>query len=64
MLAFLFGLAPATILLTLLLIPFIYKQTKLLWLKQIKKETFSCAIRILALGSTLQALTYVIGIIL
>ncbi|GAA0054240.1 UNVERIFIED_CONTAM: prenyltransferase [Streptococcus canis] len=63
-LAFLFGLAPATILLTLLLIPFIYKQTKLLWLKQIKKETFSCAIRILALGSTLQALTYVIGIIL
>ncbi|TYK91354.1 1,4-dihydroxy-2-naphthoate polyprenyltransferase, partial [Streptococcus dysgalactiae] len=48
----------------LLLIPFIYKQTKLLWLKRIKKETFSCAIGILALGSTLQALTYVIGIIL
>ncbi|MGT2933427.1 prenyltransferase [Streptococcus catagoni] len=59
----LFGLAPSTLLLTLLLIPFIYKQSQLLWQKQIKRQTFICAIRILALGSLTQVLTYVIGII-
>jgi len=61
---FLWGLAPATILLSLLLIPFIYKQTKLLWQKQVKRETFICAVRILAIGSFTQAMTYLIGIIL
>ncbi|HEO7080490.1 TPA: prenyltransferase, partial [Streptococcus agalactiae] len=60
---FLFGLAPVTVLLSLLLIPFIYKQTKLLWQKQVKRETFVCAVRILALGSATQVLTYLIGII-
>ncbi|MCC9750126.1 1,4-dihydroxy-2-naphthoate polyprenyltransferase, partial [Streptococcus agalactiae] len=42
---------------------FIYKQTKLLWQKQVKRETFVCAVRILALGSATQVLTYLIGII-
>ncbi len=60
---FLFRLAPATILLTLLLTPFIYQQTKLLWQKQAKIETFICAVRILAFGSLTQVLTYLIGII-
>lgn len=62
-LEYLFGLAPATILLTLLMIPFVYQQTKLLWLKQVKKETFVCGIRILAVGSFLQAFTYFLGMI-
>lgn len=61
---YLLGLAPITVLLTLLLIPFILKQTKLLWSKQVKTETFACAIKILALGSLTQVLTYFIGIIL
>ncbi|MGT2888591.1 1,4-dihydroxy-2-naphthoate polyprenyltransferase [Streptococcus didelphis] len=62
-LEFLLGLAPVTILLSLLLIPFIYKQTRQLWQKQVKKETFICAVRILALGSLTQVLTYAIGMI-
>ncbi|MCP1639936.1 prenyltransferase [Streptococcus gallinaceus] len=64
LLEFLFGLAPATVLLTLVLVPFIYRQTRQLWQKQVKKETFVCAIRILALGSATQALTYLFGILL
>lgn len=59
----LLGLAPKTILLTLFLIPIIYKQVWLLWQKQIKKETFICAVRILALGSMTLVLTYAIGLI-
>lgn len=60
---FLLGFAPSSVLLTLFLIPFVYQQTRLLWRKQEKTETFVCAIRILALGSVTQVLTYVIGII-
>ncbi|VTS15571.1 UbiA prenyltransferase family protein [Streptococcus porcinus] len=58
------GLAPMTVLLCLFLVPFIYKQTYLLWQKQVKKETFICAVRILALGSLTQVVTYFIGILL
>lgn len=58
-----FHLAPITILASFLLIPFVVKQTKMLIDKQVKRETFSCAVRILALGSFVQALTYFIGII-
>ncbi|MDY4761943.1 prenyltransferase [Streptococcus thoraltensis] len=58
-----FGLAPLSVLLTLLLIPFIYGQSKQLWQKQIKIETFPCAIRILALGASCLVLTYSIGLI-
>ncbi|CRH84806.1 1%2C4-dihydroxy-2-naphthoate octaprenyltransferase [Chlamydia trachomatis] len=64
LLEFLFGLAPATVLLTLVLVPFICGQTRQLWQKQVKRETFVCAIRILALGSATQALTYLFGILL
>ncbi|MBF0786350.1 MULTISPECIES: prenyltransferase [unclassified Streptococcus] len=58
------GIAPPTCLLSLLLLPFIVKQTKLLYQKQVKSETFPCAIKILALGSTMHVLTYALGIIL
>ncbi|RLV04170.1 1,4-dihydroxy-2-naphthoate polyprenyltransferase [Streptococcus iniae] len=57
-------LAPATVIFTLLLIPFIYKQTRMLWEKQVKKETFICAVRILALGSFTLVFTYAIGLLL
>ncbi|MER0123686.1 prenyltransferase [Streptococcus sp. ZJ100] len=56
------GIAPITSLLSLLLLPFIVQQTKLLWKKQVKSDTFPCAIKILALGSTVQVLTYALGI--
>lgn len=59
----LLGLAPVSVLLTLLLIPFIIKQSKLIWQKQVKQETFICAVRILALGSATQVFTYLLGII-
>lgn len=61
---YMLGLAPMTVLLCLFLVPFIYKQTNLLWQKQVKKETFICAVRILALGSLTQVVTYFIGILL
>ncbi len=38
---YLLGLAPVTVLLCLFLIPFIYKQSRLLWQKQVKRETHS-----------------------
>ncbi|MBF0777489.1 prenyltransferase [Streptococcus cuniculi] len=58
------GIAPLTCLLSLLLLPFITKQTRRLWQKQVKSETFPCAIKILALGSTFHVLTYALGIVL
>lgn len=58
------GLAPLSCLLILLLLPFIVKQTRLLWQKQVKSETFPCAIKILALGSTVHVATYALGIII
>lgn len=57
-LEYVLAIAPMSVLLTLLLIPFVYVQGKQLWRKQVKSETFPCAIRILALGASLQVLTY------
>lgn len=59
-----FQLAPKTVLLTFLSVPFVYSQTKLFLKKQVKKETFRCAVKILAVGSILQFVTYWIGMIL
>lgn len=56
-------LAPWTMLLTLLIIPFVVKQTQKLFEKQVKKETFPCAIKILLIGSLVQVVTYAIGLI-
>ncbi|VTS12318.1 prenyltransferase [Streptococcus pseudoporcinus] len=61
---YMLGLAPVAVLLCLFLVPFIYKQTSLLWQKQVKKETFICAVRILALGSLTHVVTYFVGLLL
>lgn len=55
-------LAPWTMLLTLLIIPFVVKQTKILYCEQVKKRTFPCAVKILLVGSLVQVVTYAIGI--
>lgn len=47
-------LAPVTVWLTILIVPFVYKQNKLFITKQIKTETFICAVKTLLVG----ALTY------
>ncbi|WP_159561594.1 prenyltransferase [Streptococcus halichoeri] len=55
------GLAPASVVFCLLLIPYITKQTRLLLEKQVKSETFICAVRILAVGSITHVLLYALG---
>lgn len=57
-----FHVAPWTVLLSLLIVPFVVKQNKLLIKRQIKKETFVSAVRILMVGGATQVLTYFIGI--
>ena len=56
-------LAPWTMLLTLLIIPFVVKQTKLLYHEQVKKRTFPCAVKILLVGSLAQVITYGVGVL-
>ncbi|MCD5001982.1 prenyltransferase [Enterococcus saccharolyticus] len=58
------GLAPMTVLLTFLAGPFILKQIRRFKQKQVKTETFICAVRILAVGSVMQVITYLIGILI
>lgn len=58
------GLAPMTVLLTFLAGPFIFKQICRFKQKQVKTETFICAVRILAVGSVMQVITYLIGILI
>lgn len=62
--AVVFRLAPWTALLTLLIIPFVVKQTKMLFAKQVKRETFPCAVKILLVGSLVYVVTYAIGLAL
>lgn len=61
--AVMIDLAPWQTLLTLLIIPFVVKQTRLLFAKQVKRETFPCAVKILLIGSLVQVVTYAIGLI-
>lgn len=56
------GIAPWTVLLTLLIIPFVYQQTKQLVHKQVKNQTFLSGVRTLLVGSACQAVTYLLGI--
>ncbi|GBG94212.1 1,4-dihydroxy-2-naphthoate octaprenyltransferase [Ligilactobacillus salitolerans] len=56
-------IAPWTVLLSLLVLPVIYKNVRKFQEKQVKKETFSCAVKILAIGSAAQALSYLVYII-
>lgn len=57
------GIAPWTVLLSLLVLPLIIKNVRMYINKQVKKETFPCAVKILALGSAAQALSYLVYII-
>ncbi|HPJ01064.1 MAG TPA: prenyltransferase [Enterococcus sp.] len=57
-------IAPVTVLLTFLVAPFIWKQITLFKNKQVKRETFICAVRILAVGSAAQVITYLLGILI
>ncbi|MFR4967287.1 prenyltransferase [Lactobacillus kalixensis] len=57
------GLAPRGIWLSLLAIPFVYKQNKLLIHKQVKTETFITAVKTLLVGSASQLVAYFIGIL-
>lgn len=58
------NLAPKTVLLSYLMLPFIWKQTKIFLQKQEKEETFICAVKILAVGSSVQVFTYLLGLLL
>lgn len=63
-LSVLLKLAPITLLLSFLAAPFIFQQTKLFLHKQVKRETFICAVRILAVGSFSQFLSFLLGLII
>ncbi|WP_295731099.1 prenyltransferase [uncultured Limosilactobacillus sp.] len=56
-------IAPFTVWLTLVIVPFVYKQNKRLMAKQVKSETFSSGVKILLVGSGVYLLTYFLGII-
>ncbi|OTN75061.1 hypothetical protein A5886_000105 [Enterococcus sp. 8G7_MSG3316] len=58
------AIAPWSMVLTFLVAPFVWKQTKRLMEKQIKRETFICAVRILAVGASVQVITFALGLIL
>ncbi|WP_283587425.1 prenyltransferase [Limosilactobacillus viscerum] len=58
------AIAPWTVWLSLIILPFTYQQNKLLIHKQVKRETFSCSVKILLVGSLAQMITYWIGILL
>lgn len=61
-LSVLLGLSPITMLLTVLVVPFIWKQTKLFLNEQVKMKTFICAVRILAVGACAQVVFFAIGL--
>ncbi|MFZ2589192.1 prenyltransferase [Paucilactobacillus nenjiangensis] len=62
--AVLVKIAPWTMLITLVVVPIVVKQTRIFMKKQVKKETFVTAIRILAIGSFAQVVSYAVGLFL
>lgn len=58
------NIAPKTVWLTVFIVPFVYKQNKLLIQKQVKKETFITAVKTLLVGSMTFLITYFIGILI
>lgn len=56
-------LAPKTVWLTVLAVPFVYKQNRILLNKQVKSETFITAVKTLFVASSTYLLTYFIGIL-
>lgn len=51
-------IAPWSMLGTFLVAPFIYKQVRIFTKKQVKRETFICSVRILAVGATAQVISF------
>ena len=51
-------IAPLSMLGTFLVIPFIYQQAHLFLEKQVKRETFICAVKILAVGAAAQVISF------
>lgn len=58
LLSVLLRFAPWSMLGTFLAAPFIFKQVQLFLKRQIKRETFICAVRILAIGATAQVISF------
>lgn len=59
----LLGIAPRTVWLTVIIIPFVYKQNKILINKQVKTETFITGVKTLLVGSATYLFTYFLGIL-
>lgn len=57
------GLAPKSVWLTLVIVPFIYKQNKILIHKQVKTETFITGVKSLFVGSLTYLVTYFLGML-
>lgn len=55
------GIAPWTMLGTFFVAPFIYQQVRLFLAKQVKRETFICAVRILAVGAAAQVISFALA---
>ncbi|MTD42356.1 1,4-dihydroxy-2-naphthoate polyprenyltransferase [Erwinia sp. CPCC 100877] len=55
-------LVPLTMLLNIVILPFVAKQTKLFLNEQVKAKTFICAVRILAVGALAQVVFFAIGL--
>lgn len=58
LLSVILGIAPWSMLGTFLVAPFIYHQIQLFLAKQVKQETFICAVRILAVGAAAQVISF------
>ncbi|MBO0450727.1 MULTISPECIES: prenyltransferase [Enterococcus] len=58
LLSVIIGIAPWSVLGTFLAVPFIYKQVQRFRVKQVKRETFICAVRILAVGAVAQVISF------
>lgn len=52
------GIAPWSMLGTIFAVPYIYKQIQMFLTKQVKRETFICAVRTLAVGAAAQVISF------
>ncbi|MEG0629070.1 MAG: prenyltransferase, partial [Enterococcus sp.] len=55
------GIAPWTMLGTFFVAPFVYQQVRLFLAKQVKRETFICAVKILAVGASAQVVSFALA---
>lgn len=58
------GLAPKFVWLTVIIVPFVWRQNKILINKQVKTETFISGVKILLVGSMTYLVTYLIGLLI